>query len=108
MRSTQGDHQDKRIKALEAKKKKKLQEDLSAVESELERLSLSKEKRESTPLHPNELFPIDSKVLVVKKRDPSGLYRKTATVSGHTKARVKITVGRVEYSRAPSSLNLLE
>ena len=105
MRSNQGDLQDNRIKALEAKKKK-LQEDLSAVESELERLSLSKEKEKSTPLPPRELFPINSKVLVVNKRDPSGLFNKTATVSGHTKARVKITVGRVEYSRAPSSLKL--
>ena len=72
MRSTQGDKQDKRIKALEAEKKK-LQEDLSAVESELERLSLSKEKKDSTPLPPNKLFPLDSKVLVVNKRDPSGV-----------------------------------
>ena len=107
MRSTQGERQEERIKALEAEKKK-LQEDLSAVESELERLSLSKEKKESTPLPPHKLFPLDSKVLVVNKRDPSGLYNKAATVSGHTKARVKITVGRVEYSRAPSSLKLLE
>ena len=105
MRSSQGDHQTKRIKALEARKIK-LQEDLCAVERELEQLHLSKENRESTPLPPPDLFPIGCKARVVNKRDPSGLFNRTAFVTGHTKARVKITVDSVEYSRAPSSLKL--
>ena len=106
MRSNQGDLEDERIKALEAERKK-LQEDLCAVERELNHLSLSKEKKGSIPLPPTKLFPLGSKVIVVNKRDPAGLFNRTATVTGHTKARVKVTVGSVEYSRATSSLKLV-
>ena len=105
MRSNRGDQQEERIKALEAEKKQ-LQEDLCAIESELSRLHIYKKRKESTPLPPSDLFPVGCKVRVANKRDPSGLFNRTATVTGHTKARVRITIDSVEYLRAPSSLKL--
>ena len=105
MRSQEQQEEEDKLKELELRKRK-LQIDLASIELDIRRLSLSRDERDHHPSTQPELFPIGSRVKVTNKRDPSGLYNKEATVTGHTKARVKITANRVEYSRAPSSLKL--
>ena len=87
-------------------RKRRLTIDLAAVDLELRRLSLreDEEKRSATTI--TELFPLHSQVKIINRRDPAGLHNKVATVTGHTKARVRITAKGVEYLRAASSLKI--
>ena len=86
--------------------KRRLTIDLAAVDLELRRLSLREDEERRSPTTIAELFPLDSQVRITNRRDPAGLHNKVATVTGHTKARVKITTKSIEYLRAPSSLKL--
>ena len=87
-------------------KMRRLTIDLAAVDLELRRFSLREDEERRLPTTIEELFPLNCLVRITNRRDPAGLHRKVATVTGHTKARVKITVKGVEHSRAPSSLEL--
>ena len=80
--------------------------DLAEVDLELRRLSLREDEERRSPTTIVELFPLYSRVKITNRRDPAGLHNKVATVTGHTKARVKVTAKGVEYVRAPSSLEL--
>ena len=87
-------------------KKRRLTIDLAAVDLELRRLSLREDEERRSLNTIEDLFPLNSLVRITNQRDPVGLHKKVATVTGHTKARVKITAKGVEYLRAPSSLEL--
>ena len=89
-------------------RKRRLTIDLAAVDLELRRLSLREDEERRVPNTTSELFPLHSQVRVTNRRDSAGLYNKVAVVTGHTKARVKISVKGIEYVRAPSSLELLK
>ena len=87
-------------------RKRRLQLDLAAVELELRRLSFREEELKHFKSSPTKIFPLGSRVKINNKRDPAGLHQQVATVTGHTKARVKVTANGIEYLRAPSSLLL--
>jgi hypothetical protein len=89
-------------------RKRRLTIDLAAVDLELRRLSLREDEERRAPIAISELFPLHNQVRVTNLRDPAGLHDKVATVTGHTKARVRITRKGIEYLRAPSSLKLLK
>ena len=88
--------------------KRRLTIDLAAVDLELRRLSLREDEERRSATTITELFPLNRRVKITNRRDPAGLHNKVATVTGHSKARVKITLKGIEYSRAPSSLKLLQ
>ena len=87
-------------------RKRRLTIDLAEVDLELRRLSLREDEERRSPTTIAELFPLYSRVKITNRRDPAGLHNKVATVTGHTKARVKVTAKGIEYVRAPSSLEL--
>ena len=78
------------------------------VELEIRRLSLREDELRRSTGTTAELFPLGSRVRISNKRDPAGLHNKVATVTGHTKARVKVTAKGIEHLRAPSNLVLLK
>ena len=89
-------------------RKRRLTIDLAAVDLELRRLSLQEDEDRRSVTTITELFPLNRRVKITNRRDLAGLHNKVATVTGHSKARVKITFKGTQYIRAPSSLKLLQ
>ena len=94
------------IRALTTEQRR-LQEALAIVQDELSRLRIAKKRTPNlAPLATS--HPIGQRVTIINRRDPAGLHKATATITGHTRARIKICVNNTEYLRAASSLELLK
>ena len=104
MRSERDDED--KIKALIAEQRR-LREALTLIQVELSQLYIAK-KKTTDPPSITTTHPVGRRVRIVNRRDPAGLYKATAIVTGHTKARIKICIDDTEYLRAASSLKPLK
>ena len=77
-------------------RKRRLTIDLAAVDLELRRLSLQEDEDRRSANTITELFPLKGRVKITNRRDPAGLHNNVAMVTGHSKARVKVTFKGIE------------